>query len=199
MVIGNLRGPHAGEQLPGSMGVAIPGFDVRLVDDSGDPVVEGDEGRIAVRDNGYLLSITYWGRDAEWGARVHDGWWVTEDLARRDEAGRYWYVARSDDVIVTAGYNVGPFEVENALLEHPLVRDAACVGEPDPRKGHVVAAHLVLAGVEPPDLAEELERWVGKRVGWHAAPRRVYVHDELPRTESGKIRRAQLRAAVGAR
>src|SRR5207248_3681032 len=132
-------------------------------------------------------------------AHLHDDWWVTEDLARKDADGRYWYVGRADDVIVTAGYNVGPFEVESALLEHPLVREAACVAAPDERKGQVVAVYVVVVGDPPDDLSGELQRWVGGRVGWHAAPRRVYVRDELPRTESGKIRRRELREAASSR
>jgi acetyl-CoA synthetase len=195
MITGNLR---PGEPVPGSMGVELPGFRVRLVDDDGADVAEGETGHVAVHDHGYLLATTYWGRDDEWRARLRDGWWLTEDLARRDEHGRYWYLSRADDVIVTAGYNVGPFEVETVLLEHPLVADAACVAEPDARKGQVPVAHVVLTGAEPPSLPDDLKRWVGERIGWHASPRRVYVHSELPRTESGKVRRAQLRAGSGA-
>ena len=103
-------------------------------------------------------------------------------------------MSRSDDVIVTAGYNVGPHEVESVLARHPLVAEVACTGEADERKGQVIAAHVVLSGEAPEALVEELRRWVGERVGWHAAPRHVYVLDELPRTESGKVRRAALRA-----
>lgn len=197
MVIANLHEPGAPPPEPGSMGYPVPGFEVRLVDLDGHPVADGEQGRVAVRDNGFLLTSTYWGREQEWTQRLEDGWWVTEDLAERDVEGRYWYVGRSDDVIVTAGYNVGPFEVERVLLEHPLVIDAACVAEPDERKGQVVAAHVVLVGDEPEALADELKRWVGERIGWHAAPRRVHVRTELPRTESGKVRRRDLRASEG--
>jgi acetyl-CoA synthetase len=100
-----------------------------------------------------------------------------------------------DDVIVSAGYNVGPFDVESALLEHPAIVDAAAVGEHDERKGRVVAAHVVLADprTDREALLDELRRWVGQRVGWHAAPRRLHVHDALPRTESGKVKRKDLR------
>jgi acetyl-CoA synthetase len=182
MVVANLRDGSAPAPEPGSMGVPVPGFEVELV----------EEGRIAVRDNGFLLSSTYWGRDELWDARLRDGWFLTEDLARRDEDGRYWFLGRADDLIVTAGYNVGPLEVETALLEHPHVVDAACVGEPDERKGQVVAAHVVLDGPEWDELGEELRRWVGERIGWHAAPRKVQVQAELPRTESGKLRRSAL-------
>lgn len=194
MVIANLRGQDAGSlPVAGSMGVEVPGFEVCLVDANGERVANGERGRIAVRDNGYLLSSTYWGRDAEWRARLADDWWVTEDVAYRDEIGRYWYVGRADDVIVTAGYNIGPFEVEKVLLEHPLVLEAACIAEPDERKGHVVSAYVVLAEDEPPGLVEQLRQSVGERIGWHAAPKHIRVSLELPRTESGKVIRRYLR------
>ena len=195
MLVCNLRGPYANEVAPGSMGVALPGFDIALLDDDGNHVAGPGEGRIAVRDEGWFLSRTYWGREAEWDARLQDGWWVTEDVARRDELDRYWYVSRADDVIVTAGYNVGPFEVESVLLEHPAVADVAVVGVPDERKGQVLEAHVVTApGTPASDLTPVLKAWVGERVGWHAAPRRVVVHEALPRTESGKVKRRELRA-----
>lgn len=175
------------------MGSALPGFDVGLSGPDGNLIAGEGTGRVMVRDNGFLLSAGYWGRRPEWEARFSGGWFVTEDLARRDEQGRYWYVSRADDVIVSSGYNIGPAEVETALLTHPLVTDAACVGEPDPVRGTVVAAHVVLAGPAPPDLLRELRERVGAGVGWYAAPRRVHVHQRLPRTESGKVQRHLLR------
>ena len=193
MLIATLRGPGELEPRPGSMGVAVPGFDVQLVNESGEPVPPGEEGQIAVRDEGWFLGSGYWGRQDEWDARLRNGFWVTEDRAGRDEEGRFWYVGRSDDVIVTAGYNVGPGEVESVMLEHPLVAEAACVGIPDPRKGQVIAAHLVLSGEAPEGLLDELRTMVGERVGWHAAPRQLREHNALPRTESGKVRRKALR------
>ena len=166
MVIANPRGPDAPAPAPGSMGYAVPGFEIALLDDDGEEVRGGGEGRVAVGNNGFLLGSTYWGRDAEWQARLQGGWWVTEDIARRDEAGRYWYQSRADDVIVTAGYNVGPFEVETVLMEHPLVSDVAVIGVPDERKGQVIEAHVVVtAGAgsavpAPEALTAELKRWV---------------------------------------
>jgi len=194
MVAANLRDPPAPPILPGSMGVAVPGFDLRLLDASDDEVSGEGEGRLAVRDNGFLLSAGYWQRQQEWDARVVDGWFVTEDMATRDHLGRYTYAGRADDVIVTSGYNVGPMELETVLLEHPLVVDVACVAEPDPMRGSVVAAHVVLNAAAPDQLLDELRRWVGERIGWHASPRRLHVRSELPRTESGKLQRGVLRA-----
>jgi acetyl-CoA synthetase len=193
MVIANLRqGEGATEPEPGSMGFPVPGFDIRLVDEDHQPVSTGDVGQVAVRDNGFFLSSGYWGREEEWNRRLQDGWWVTEDLAYCDDGGRFWYVGRSDDVIISAGYTIGPFDVESVLLEHPLIVDVACVGEPDQRKGQVVAAHVVLSEEATGDLTEELRQWAGEHLGWYAAPRQVYVHSELPRTESGKIKRKEL-------
>ena len=200
MVIANQRGPGTLPPRAGSMGTPLPGFEAALFSPDLTLLETGSEatGRLAMRDNGNLLGSGYWGRQDEWDARIVDGWWLTEDLVRRDGEGRFWYVGRADDVIVTAGYNVGPFDVESALLDHPSVADAAVVGEADARKGQVVAAHVVLTDPRPQDeqaLLDELRRWVGERVGWHAAPKRLHRHDVLPRTESGKVRRRDLRDA----
>jgi acetyl-CoA synthetase len=197
MVAANVRTAGAPPVIPGSMGVSLPGFEIRLVDEAGNEVVGEGEGRLAVRDNGFFLSSGYWQRQPEWDARFQDDWFVTEDLASRDAMGRYTHRGRADDVIVTAGYNVSPGEVESVLLDHPLVTDVACVAEPDPLKGSAVAAHIVIRGAEPADLLTELRQWVGERVGWHAAPRRIHVREQLPRTESGKVQRAVLRSQGG--
>lgn len=193
ILVADLRGPGREGPRDGSMGTVLPGFEIDLLDDDLRPVPEGEPGRLAARDYGLLLSRGYWNRMPEWNARLHEGWWLTEDIARR-EGERYWYVGRADDVIVTAGYNVGPTDVEAILLEHPAVADAACVGEPDERKGQAIAAHVVLGAERDPDeLLEELRRSVGERLGWHAAPRVLHVAARLPRTESGKVRRRELR------
>lgn len=195
MVTGSLRLPGAPSAVPGSMGTPLPGFEVALAGPDGTMLDGETAGRVMVRDNGFLLSSGYWGRMPEWEARFADGWFATEDHARRDSQGCYRYIGRADDVIVTSGYNVGPAEVEAALLSHPLVTDVACVGEPDPVRGAVPAAHVVLTGPAPASLLAELRATVGTQIGWYAAPRRLHVHRELPRTESGKVRRHLLREA----
>jgi len=195
MVTGNLRMADAPPALAGSMGTELPGFEVGLIGVDGEFIHGEGSGRIVVKDNGFLLSAGYWGRQDEWKARFADGWFLTEDIASRDELGRYWYQSRADDMVVSSGYNIGPAEVETALLSHPLVTDAACVAEPDAVRGAVVAAHVVLAAPAPADLLAQLRSRVAAGVGWYAAPRRVHVHDSLPRTESGKIQRNLLRAA----
>ncbi len=196
MLIGNLRSRPDLTPVPGSMGFAFPGWEIELRDES-NAVIDGPgSGRLAVKEHPYYLAKGYWGRMPEWAERFTDGWFITEDLVRRDEHGRLWYESRADDVIVAAGMNVGPSEVESALLEHPLVTDAGCVGIPDPVKGAIVTAHVVLNGPEPEDLQQQLRYWVGDRVGRHAAPRKVVVWDELPRTASGKLRRVELRNSL---
>jgi acetyl-CoA synthetase len=193
MLVADQRGPGSPPPRPGSMGTPLPGFAVRVVDDDGADVEPGGEGLVAVRDTGWFLSATYWGRDEDWAARLREGWWVTEDRVRLESDGTLAYVGRDDDVIVTAGYNVGPGEVEGVLVQHEAVAEAACVAGSDARKGQVVVAHVVLSRPEPAGLAAELRQLVGARLGWHAAPRRVHVRDALPRTESGKLRRRELR------
>ncbi|MBS1886028.1 MAG: AMP-binding protein [Actinobacteria bacterium] len=197
MVLGNLRPEGAPPAADGSMGSALPGFEVSLIAEDGTLLLIGskESGRIAIRDNGFLLGQGYWGRQSLWEGRVQDGWWVTEDLATRDSDGRFWYVGRNDDMIVTAGYNVGPSDVEGAIVRHRQINDAAVVGEPDDRKGHVVVAHIVASDQEQDDdrLLQEVRALVGSAIGWHAAPRRLVRHDALPRTESGKLRRSDLR------
>ncbi|MEO6957877.1 MAG: acyl-CoA synthetase [Antricoccus sp.] len=196
MVVGNLRTPGAPPPIPGSMGVAVPGYDVAILNDSMTRINGVGVGRLAVKDNGHLISRGYWNRMPEWEARFHDGWFVTEDLVRRDEDGRYWYESRADDVIVASGMNIGPAEVETALMAHPLIADAGVVGVPDPVKGTIVTAHVVLNDKEPPDLHDILRAWVGERVGRHATARKIVVWDALPRTASGKLQRVNLRESL---
>jgi acetyl-CoA synthetase len=194
MVAGNLAaGSMGGSPEPGSFGVALPGYELALIGEDGERLPAAGEGRIAVADNGFLMGCGYRGREPEWDARMRDGWFVTEDLARRDDRGRMTYIGRADDVIVTAGYNVGPLEVEELLLALPGVREAACVGTPDARKGMAVTVFVVYDGDPPPDLLDQVRPWIGKRIGWHAAPRQITVLDELPRTATGKLQRARLR------
>jgi acetyl-CoA synthetase len=200
MVIGNPRSvPH--RLKPGAMGFALPGFDVRLVDGAGEDVKDGETGTIVVRRNPWFLSNGYWDMDAEWARRWQDDWFVTGDAAYRDEDGYLWFVGRNDDVIVTSGMNVGPFEVESALVSHASVAEAAAIGVPDARKGHAVRAYVALrAGLTgSPELAAELQTLVRERIGRHAAPRDVEFVASLPRTESGKIQRALLRGQAVAR
>ena len=122
-------------------------------------------------------------------------YYVTGDRAYMDGDGYFWFVGRADDVIISAGYRIGPFEVESACIEHPAVREAAAVASPDERRGHVVKAFIVLAeGQEPSDqLADEIKSFVRERHSAYAYPRRIEFVEDLPKTLTGKIRRVELR------
>jgi acetyl-CoA synthetase len=183
---------------PGSMGKPTPGFDVQVVDESGEPVKAGEEGHIAVRVaptrpvgmfGGYYLD------DEATAAAFHGGWYFTGDKGRRDEDGYFWFEGRSDDVITSSAYRIGPFEVESALVEHPAVAEAAVVGKDDPERTQLVTAFVICApGYEGSDeLAAELQAHVKKATAPYKYPRLVYFVDELPKTVSGKIRRTELR------
>jgi acetyl-CoA synthetase len=195
MPLANLGDPEL-PVVPGALAAATPGYEVDLLGDDGAPVADGEEGTIAVRRPRFQLSSGYINAPGAWEARWQDDRFLTGDRARRDEEGRFWFRGRSDDVIVTSGYNVGPVEVESVLLEHPGVADAAAVAQPDPDRGSIVRAVVVRAPGAPPDeeLTQELQEAVRGRVGRHAYPRVVDYADALPRTETGKLRRAALRA-----
>lgn len=195
MVLGNLGSPALPVE-PGSLAAAIPGFDVRLLAQDGQPVEVGAEGVLAVRRPRFQLTSGYENNAEAWNKRWKDDWFVTDDLFWQDEDGRYHFSGRADDVIVTSGYNVGPAEVESVLLEHPQVMEAAVVAAPDPDRGSIVRAILVTAGGAGPELTETLQGSVRSRIGRHAYPRIIEYVDELPRTATGKIRRAALRDAA---
>ena len=180
----------------GSMGLPMPGWDVQLLDDDEQPVERGTRGEICLRARSNPhYPLGYW-RNEEAGRETFDGeWFHTKDAAVQDEDGYFWYVGRADDVIIAAGYRIGPFEVESVCLEHAAVREAAVVASPDELRGSVVKAFVVLAeGYEPADeLAEELKTFVRGRLSAYAYPRRVEFVAELPKTLTGKIRRSELR------
>lgn len=186
------------EPRPGSMGKPTAGYDVDLLSGEGVPCEVGEEGEIVVRTaHGRppgMFSGYY--RDPELTERVwHDGVYHTGDLAWRDEDGYYWFVGRADDVIKSAGYRIGPFEVESALLEHPAVMECAVTGAPHPDRGQVVKATIVLARgyTAGDDLAHELQEHVKHVTAPYKYPRIIEFATELPKTISGKIRRAVIR------
>ena len=141
------------------------------------------------------LFAGYWKDPAKTAATIRDGWYLTGDRAFRDEDGYFWSVGRADDVILTSGYRIGPFEVESALIEHPAVAEAAVVSSPDGTRGEVVKAFVVLAsGYTPEDaLAKELQEHVKNVTAPYKYPRKIDFVDALPKTVSGKIRRVELR------
>lgn len=197
MVIGNPRSvTHC--LRPGSMGLPIPGYDVELRTQQGTVARVGEPGRIAVRRHPWFLSSGYWGMETQWNERWHDDWFLTEDTAYQDQDGYFWFIGRQDDVIISAGMNVGPFEIESVLVSHPNVAEAAVVAKPDQRRGQTVKAYVVLRDNESGSsaLVETLQSLVRDRVGKHAWPRDIEFVPTLPRTESGKIQRGLLRHRV---
>jgi acetyl-CoA synthetase len=186
------------EVREGSMGKPMPGWDVQILDEDENPVGVGERGEICLRARSNPhYPLGYW-RNPEATHEDFEGeWFHTKDAAEADEDGYYWYSGRADDVIISAGYRIGPFEVESACIEHPAVREAAAVATPDKAKGNIVKAFVVLAaGHEPSDvLAKEIQTFVRDHLSAYAYPRRIEFVDELPKTLTGKIRRIELREA----
>jgi acetyl-CoA synthetase len=157
----------------------------------------GERGEICLkaRSNPHY-PLGYWNRPPEDSEEVFGGdWFHTKDAARADVDGYFWYEGRADDVIISAGYRIGPFEVESVCLEHPAVAEAAVVATPDERRGNVVKAFVVLAADQQPSdaLAEEIKAFVRDHLSAYAYPRKLEFVDDLPKTLTGKIRRIELR------
>ncbi len=185
------------EVREGSMGRPMPGWEVAILDEDERPVASGERGEICLkaRSNPHY-PLGYWNRPPEDSQEVFGGeWFHSKDAAKTDEDGYFWYEGRADDVIISAGYRIGPFEVESACLEHPAVAEAAAVASPDERRGNVVKAFVVLAaGHEPSDeLAEEIKAFVRDHLSAYAYPRIIEFVPDLPKTLTGKIRRIELR------
>lgn len=180
---------------PGSMGKPSPIFDIDLLDENDQPCEDGVEGVISIKNvgtHGPVGLFRGYFQDEEATSRAwYNGIYHTGDMAWRDSDGYYWFVGRNDDVIKCSGYRIGPFEVESALLEHPAVLECAVTGYPDPDRGQVVKATIVLArGYEPSDkLTKELQNYVKHATAPYKYPRVVVYVDELPKTTSGKIMR----------
>jgi acetyl-CoA synthetase len=184
------------EVREGSMGKPMPGWDVQILDEDENPVGVGERGEICLRARSNPhYPLGYWNNEEAARQEFGGEWFHTKDAAERDEDGYFWYAGRADDVIISAGYRIGPFEVESACIEHPAVREAAAVAAPDERRGNVVKAFVVLAeGNEPSDeLAEDIQGFVRRHLSAYAYPRRIEFTDELPKTLTGKIRRIELR------
>jgi acetyl-CoA synthetase len=180
----------------GSMGKPAPGWNVQILDEDEQPVAQGQRGEVCLRARSNPhYPLGYWGRPGDSSKDFGGDWFHTKDAASIDEDGYFWYEGRMDDVIISAGYRIGPFEVESACLEHPAVREAAAIASPDPGRGHVVKAFIVpAAGFDPsPTLAEEIKAFVRERLSSYAYPRKLQFVDDLPKTLTGKIRRIELR------
>jgi len=186
---------------PGSMGWELPGHVARLVDEAGREVADGEVGEIVTWDRAATLFLGYWGRP-DLDAEMRLGPWIrTRDLAVRDGEGYFWYRGRNDDLIKSAGYRIGPTEIEDALIAHAEVADAAVIGVPDAERGQAVKAFVKLraGAAASPALAVALQAHVRARLGAHKTPRLVAFVDEFPMTSSGKLARAELRRREGAR
>ena len=180
---------------PGSMGVPTPGPEATVIDGAGNPVPAGGIGEIAVPGGNPGIFDGYW-KDPQLTAQVLSGrWYRTGDLARVDEEGYLFFEGRADDIILSAGYRIGPFEVEDALVSHPAVAEAAVVGSPHPERGEIVKAFVILSpGFEPSEeLVRELQEHVKRVTAPYKYPREIEFVEELPKTASGKIKRAELR------
>ena len=182
----------------GSMGKPMPGIDLKVIDFEGNILPPNTEGDIAVRvepQRPVGLFKEYWKEPNRTEAAYRNGWYVTGDRAYVDEDGYFWFVGRADDVILTSGYRIGPFEVESALIEHPAVAESAVVSSPDETRGEVVKAFVILApGYTGSDaLVKELQDHVKKVTAPYKYPRKIDFVTALPKTVSGKIRRIELR------
>lgn len=185
---------------PGSMGRAYPGHVMAVIDENGIPVADGELGEIAARDDDPTLFIEYW-RQPERTAAMRTGNWVrTGDFGYRDADGYFWFKGRNDDLIKSAGYRIGPAEVEDALVHHAAVEEAAVIGRPDPDRGQIVKAYVRLAnGAQPSDgLVKELQTHVKTNLALYKYPREIEFVDVFPLTSTGKINRKQLRAEAAA-
>ncbi len=182
----------------GSMGKPSPGFDLQVIDEAGNVLPPNTEGDIAIRvtpERPVGLFKEYWKEPERTASVYRDGWYLTGDRACVDDDGYFWFVGRADDVILTSGYRIGPFEVESALIEHPAVAESAVVASPDETRGEVVKAFVILApGYTPGDgLVKELQNHVKSVTAPYKYPRKIEFVDVLPKTISGKIRRVELR------
>jgi acyl-coenzyme A synthetase/AMP-(fatty) acid ligase len=192
LIVGNFPGT---EIRPGSMGLPAPGYDVRVIDFDGREAPVDEEGDIALRGDAPALFAGYWDAPEETAAVYRGEWYVTGDRAVRDEDGYLWFTGRADDVILSAAYRIGPFEVESALLEHAAVAESAVVGKPDPDRGQIVKAFVVLRPERAGDdaLVRELQDHCKRVTAPYKYPREIEFVGELPKTRSGKIRRVELR------
>jgi 2-aminobenzoate-CoA ligase len=184
----------AGDDIrPGSTGKAVPGYTATVLDDDGNAMDEG-VGRLAIKGPTGCRYLD----DARQSDYVVNGWNVTGDTYRKDADGYYWYLARSDDMIVSSGYNIGAPEVENALLSHPAVAECAVIGVPCPERGQKVKAFVVLAvDAEPSDeLVAELQAHAKAEIAPYKYPREIEFVEALPKTATGKLRRSELRGRI---
>ncbi|KHF39648.1 acetate--CoA ligase [Halalkalibacter okhensis] len=182
---------------PGSMGKPIPGVKAAIIDDKGNELPPNRMGNLAIKKGWPSMMRAVWKNEEKYNSYFEiDGWYVSGDSAYMDEDGYFWFQGRIDDVIMTSGERVGPFEVESKLVEHPAVAEAGVIGKPDPVRGEIIKAFVALRdGYEVTDeLKEDIRNFVKKGLAAHAAPREIEFRAKLPKTRSGKIMRRVLKA-----
>ena len=194
LTIANLKGMIP---KPGSMGKPSPQYKIDIVDENGESCAPGQTGEIVIGSDPKPpgLMMCYYRNEEKTKATIHDGWFHTGDVAWKDEDGYYWYVGRNDDVIKSSGYKISPFEIESVLVLHPAVLECAVTGVPDPIRGQIVKATVVLRdGYQPSEeLKKELQNFVKKETAPYKYPRAMDFVKELPKTVNGKIMRGAIR------
>jgi acetyl-CoA synthetase len=194
LVVGNCA--ECIQNIPGSMGKAVPGHVVEVVDEQGVPVSAGTVGEIAIKRPDPVMFLEYWKNPKATDAKYIGDWCLTGDLAKKDESGYFWFVGRKDDVITSAGYRIGPAEIEDCIMKHPAVGMVAVVGSPDEVRTEIVKAFVVLKSGVRADAALEadIKQFVKVRLAAHEYPREIEFVNELPMTATGKIMRKDLKA-----
>ncbi|KGA96612.1 acetyl-CoA synthetase [Alkalihalobacillus alcalophilus ATCC 27647 = CGMCC 1.3604] len=185
------------EIRPGSMGKPIPGVEAAIIDNQGNVLPPNRMGNLAIKKGWPSMMRAIWKNEPKYNSYFEiDGWYVSGDSAYMDEDGYFWFQGRVDDVIMTSGERVGPFEVESKLVEHPAIAEAGVIGKPDPVRGEIIKAFIALRdGYEVTDeLREEIRVFVKNGLSAHAAPREIEFREKLPKTRSGKIMRRVLKA-----
>jgi acetyl-CoA synthetase len=180
---------------PGSMGKAYPGHRVEPVDEGGNVLGDGEIGELCAHRDDPVMFLGYWQREQATQDKYLGPWWSTGDLGYRDADGYLWFVGRKDDVISSAGHRIGPGEIEDCMLKHPAVAQAAAVGSPDELRGEIVKAFIVLAQDHAPSdaLRQDIQDAVRRDLAAYEYPREIEFVSELPMTTTGKVRRIELR------
>jgi acetyl-CoA synthetase len=168
---------------------------VDVIDAQGRVMPDGEVGELAARRDDPVMFLGYWNNPAATRSKFVGDWYCTGDVGYRDPDGYLWFVGRKDDVISSAGYRIGPGEIEDCLLKHPAVQSAAVIGKPDPLRGSIVKAFIVLNRTynPGPDLITEIQESVRNRLAAYEYPREIEFIESLPLTTTGKIRRVELR------
>ncbi|HED12670.1 MAG TPA: hypothetical protein ENI62_03310, partial [Gammaproteobacteria bacterium] len=181
---------------PGSMGKPYPGHEVMPIDKQGHPVAVGEVGELAARCSGDpVMFLGYWHNEAATRDKIIGDWFLTGDLGRRDEDGYLWFLGRHDDVISSAGYRIGPGEIEDCLIKHPAIAQAAAIGSPDALRGEIIKAYVVLVAdtAASPEMKKSIQQHVKENLAAYEYPREIEFIDSLPMTTTGKVRRVDLR------